>query len=63
MKTIEMSTGYLGEENTLKISLTRFLKEQQDTLKSLKIDKHTFVPNSHLYVAHIRNCKSLLKKL
>jgi hypothetical protein len=63
MKTIEMSTGYLGEENTLKVALTHLLKEQQDTLKSLKKDNPTFVPNQHLYVAHIRNCKSLLKKL
>lgn len=63
-KNIEITTGYLGEEMTIKSALTEYLKDRQDTLKRLKkVWGSKFVPNQHLYIAHINNCKSLLKKL
>lgn len=63
MKTLEITTGFLEEETTLKVAITELLKERQDTLNKLKKDNPGFVPNQHLYIAHIKNCKSLLKKL
>jgi hypothetical protein len=62
-KTIEITTGFLGEEMTLKIALKELIKETQDTFNELKKVNPKYVPNQHLYIAHIRNCKSLLKKL
>ena len=63
-KTIEITTGFLSEENTIKVALTECLKDKEDTLKRLKkVWDAKFVPNQHLYMAHIKNCKLLLKKL
>ena len=63
MKTIEITTGFLGEENTLKVALSEHSKERQDAFNKLKKANPDFVPNQHIYKAHIKNCKSLLKKL
>jgi hypothetical protein len=63
MKTIDITNGFLGEESTLKVAITELLKERQDTLLKLKKANPAFVPNQHLYMAHIKNCRSILKKI
>ena len=63
MKIIEITDGFLSGETTLKVAITELLKERQDTFNKLKKANPAFVPNQHLYMAHIKNCKSLLKKL
>lgn len=62
-KIIEISTGFLGEEMTLKTALQEFAKERQDAFNKLNKDKTKFFPNQHIYKAHIKNCRAMLKKL
>lgn len=62
-KTIEVTTGFLGEEYTFKVAITHFLKEQEQLKKQRNKDNKDFIPNQHIVIAHIKNCKSILKKL
>jgi hypothetical protein len=63
VRTVYVTIGFLQEDTTLKVALTELLKERQDTLNKLKKENPKFVPNQHLYIAHIKNCRTLLNKL
>jgi hypothetical protein len=62
-KQIEISTGFLSEEFTLKIAVQNYMKMEQKNYGALKMVHGKFVPNQHIYIANINNCKSLLEKL
>lgn len=63
-KLIEITTGFLSEEYTLKNALVRYKTEKEGYYREQRLT-HTngFIPNQHLIIADIKNCKSMLKKL
>lgn len=64
MKTIEVTTGFLSEEFTLRSALKYKLMNSEQLLHDMKDKNNTkFIPNQHIIIADIRNCKLLLKKL
>lgn len=64
MKTIEISTGFLGEEFTIKSALNYHIKANEQLMKDLKKQYgKEFIPNQHLLIAAVKNSKSILKKL
>jgi hypothetical protein len=63
-KILEITTGFLGEEYTLKNALTRYKAEKEGYYREQRLTHPGgFIPNQHLIIADIKNCKSMLKKL
>jgi hypothetical protein len=63
-KIIEISIGFLAEENTLKNALLHYKAERENYFREQKTSHdNKYVPNQHIIIADINNCKSLLKKL
>jgi hypothetical protein len=62
-KQIEITTGMFSEEWTMKIALQNYMKTEQKHLATLRLVHGKFVPNKHILIANINNCKSILEKL
>jgi hypothetical protein len=64
MKSIEIETGYLSEEYSLKCALKAFIEQNMNELEILEKEHgKKNIPNERLYRKNINNSKTILKQI